>query len=96
MAKRDVVRFGIIGTGGIVRGAHIPQLQSHGKAQIVWCADVNEETAREAATRAGAQHYGTDYVKLLREQPVDAVTIGTPHNAHHAAVMAALEAGVHV
>lgn len=96
MTKREHVRIGIIGTGGIVRGAHIPQLQSHGKVQIVWCADVNEEAAREAASRAGAHHYGTDYIKLLREQPVDAVTIGTPHNAHHPAVMAALEARVHV
>ena len=88
------VKFGIIGTGGIVRGAHIPQLLSHGKAEIVWCADVNEAAAKDAASRAGASAWGTDYVKLLREQPVDAVTIGTPHNAHHAAVMAALEAGV--
>lgn len=92
----DRVRFGIIGTGGIVRGAHIPQLQSHGKADIVWCADVNPDAAQSAAQRAGAQHHGTDYRALLREHPVDAVTIGTPHNAHHDAVMAALEAGVHV
>ena len=94
----EKVRFGIIGTGGIVRGAHIPQLLSHGKAEIVWCADVSEAAAQEAAARAGATGtpgWGTEYVKLLREQPVDAVTIGTPHNAHHAAVMAALEAGVH-
>jgi predicted dehydrogenase len=90
------VRFGIIGSGGIARGAHIPQLQSHGKADIVWCADVDEGTARGAAERAGGARWGTDYVKLLREQPVDAVTIGTPHNTHHAAVLAALEAGVHV
>jgi predicted dehydrogenase len=92
----EKVRFGIIGTGGIVRGAHIPQLQSHGKAEIAWCADVSERAAKDAAARAGGAQWGTDYVKLLREQPVDAVTIGTPHNAHHAAVMAALEAGVHV
>ncbi|HEU5316024.1 MAG TPA: Gfo/Idh/MocA family oxidoreductase [Chloroflexota bacterium] len=92
----EKARFGIIGTGGIVRGAHIPQLQSHGKAEIVWCADVNAAAAQEAAGRAGASLSGTDYVKLLREHPVDAVTIGTPHNAHHPAVMAALEAGVHV
>ena len=92
----EKVRFGIIGTGGIVRGAHIPQLQGHGEAEIVWCADVNEGAARDAAARAGASAHGTDYVKLLREQPVDAVTIGTPHNAHHPAVLAALDAGVHV
>src|SRR5687767_6925280 len=98
-AAMERARFGIIGSGGIARGAHIPQLQSHGKAEVVWCADVHEGTAREAAARAGATGsppFGTDYLRLLREQPVDAVTIGTPHNAHHAAVMAALDAGVHV
>ncbi|HET7771143.1 MAG TPA: Gfo/Idh/MocA family oxidoreductase [Chloroflexota bacterium] len=92
----EKVRFGIIGTGGIVRGAHIPQLLSHGKAEVVWCADVNEGAAQDAAARAGATASGTDYVKLLSERPVDAVTIGTPHNAHHGAVLAALDAGVHV
>jgi len=90
------VRFGIIGSGGIARGAHIPQLLGHGKAEVVWCADIHEGTARDAAARSGAAHHGTDYVKLLREQPVDAVTIGTPHNVHHEAVLAALEFGVHV
>ena len=74
----EKVRFGIIGSGGIARGAHIPQLLSHGKAEIVWCADVHEGTAQDGAARAGGAAYCTDYVTLLREQPLDAVTIGTP------------------
>jgi predicted dehydrogenase len=92
----DRVRFGVIGTGGIVRAVHLPQLQSHGKAEIAWCADVDEGAAREAARRFDVPVAGTDYRALLREHPVDAVTIGTPHNAHYDAVMAALEQGVHV
>ena len=90
------VRFGVIGAGGIVRGAHLPQLQSHGKADVVWCADVSEPAARETAGRFGIPVTGSDYRQLLKDHPVDAVTIGTPHNAHFDAVMAALEAGVHV
>lgn len=92
----EKVRLGIIGTGGIVRGAHIPQLLSHDKAEIAWCADVDAGAAQDAARRAGASRHGTDYRALLREHPVDAVTIGTPHNAHYEATLAALEAGVHV
>ena len=90
------VRVGVIGTGGIVRAVHLPQLQSHGKVNLAWCADVNEAAAQDAAQRFGVPVTGTDYRQLLKEHPVDAVTIGTPHNAHHDAVMAALEAGVHV
>jgi predicted dehydrogenase len=90
------VRFGMVGSGGIVRGAHIPQLQSHGKADIIWCADIDEAAARETAERAGIPHYGTDYLRLLREHPVDAVSIATPHNAHYPVVMAAIDAGVHI
>ncbi|MGH2368463.1 MAG: Gfo/Idh/MocA family protein [Chloroflexota bacterium] len=90
------VRVGVIGTGGIVKAIHLPQLQSHGKVDVAWCADVNETAAREAAARFGVPVVGTDYRAVLREHPVDAVTIGTPHNAHYEAVMAALEAGVHV
>ena len=90
------VRVGVIGTGGIVRAVHLPQLQSHGKVDLAWCADVNEAAAKDAAGRFGVPVTGTDYRQLLREHPVDAVTIGTPHNSHFDAVMAALEAGVHV
>jgi predicted dehydrogenase len=90
------VRVGVIGGGGIVKAAHLPQLQSHGKVDVVWCADVDPEAARTASERFGLPHAGTDYRALLRDEPVDAVTIGTPHNAHFEAVMAALEAGVHV
>jgi predicted dehydrogenase len=90
------VRVGVIGTGGIVRAVHLPQLQSHGKVDVVWCADADGAVAQGAATHFGVPHAGTDYRALLREHPVDAVTIGTPHNAHFDAVMAALEAGVHV
>jgi predicted dehydrogenase len=90
------VRVGVIGAGGIVRAVHLPQLQSHGKADVVWCADVNGAVAQDVAARFGVPHAGTDYRALLRERPVDAVTVGTPHNAHYDAVMAALAAGVHV
>lgn len=90
------VRVGVIGAGGIVRGAHLPQLQSHGKADVVWCADVDGATAAETARRFDLPHSGTDFRALLRDHPVDAVTIGTPHNAHFDAVMGALDAGVHV
>src|SRR5262249_28454298 len=90
------VRVGVIGAGGIVRAVHLPQLQSHGKADVVWFADVDGAVAQDVAARFGVPHAGTDYRALLRERPVDAVTVGTPHNAHYDAVMAALAAGVHV
>lgn len=90
------VRVGMIGVGGIAQAVHLPQLQSHGQAEVVWCADVNEAAAQAAAARFGIPSAGTDYRRLLGEHPVDAVSIATPHNAHHDAVMAALEANVHV
>ena len=90
------IRVGTIGSGGIVQAVHIPQLLSHGKVDFAWCADIDEATAAGAARKAGAPRWGTDYRQLLRDHPVDAVTIGTPHVSHHDAVMAALDAGVHV
>lgn len=90
------LRVGMIGAGGIARAVHIPQLQSHGKVDLVWCADIDETAAHQTAARFGIPVAGTDYRRLLAEHPVDAVTIATPHNAHYPAVMAALEAGVHV
>ncbi len=92
----DRVRIGVIGTGGIVQAVHIPQMLAHGRVDFAWCADSDAATAAKASTLAHAPVSGTDYRALLRDHPVDAVTIGTPHVAHYDAVMAALEAGVHV
>lgn len=88
-------RVGLIGTGGIAQAMHIPGWKALPEVEIVAVADVSEESARQAAEKAGGAQVFTDYRDLLRLD-LDAVDICTPNRVHTPAVLAALEAGRHV
>ncbi|MFC7373122.1 Gfo/Idh/MocA family protein [Fictibacillus iocasae] len=89
------VRIGIIGSGGIAQGRHIPAFQSFGeKAVITAVSDVNETTAKEAATKFHIPYYFTKYQDMWEH--VDAVMIATPNKFHRDITVAALDAGKHV
>ncbi|HIE52176.1 MAG TPA: Gfo/Idh/MocA family oxidoreductase [Armatimonadetes bacterium] len=92
----DKVRVGIIGCGGIARHAHIPQLQQHPRAEVVWCMDVDRQRAGALAREFGIPEASDDLEGLLALGQADAVTIATPHNAHCAPALRAIEAGLHV
>lgn len=89
------LRMGIIGTGGIARGRHIPAYQkiSHLVSLDAVC-DVNIEAAKSTAEEFGIEKVFSDYRELFKE--VEAVTICTPNKFHAEITVAALEAGVHV
>jgi predicted dehydrogenase len=90
--------IGIIGSGGIARGAHMPgykACESEG-VRILACADVNADTARLAAEQFDVPHVFTDYRQLLAMDEIDAVSICTPNYLHAQPTIDALEAGKHV
>lgn len=91
-------RVGLIGTGGIAQGVHIPGWKALPDVEIVAVADSHEPTARKAAAMidpAGGVQVFTGWSELLRLD-LDAVDICTPNKAHTPAVLAALGAGKHV
>jgi predicted dehydrogenase len=90
--------IGIIGSGGIARGAHLPgykAAESMG-VRVVACADVNEETAKQTAEQFGVPHVYTDYRELLARDDIQAVSVCTPNYLHKQPTIDALEAGKHV
>jgi len=93
-----VLGIGIIGSGGIARGAHLPGYQAceADGVRLVACSDVNEETARAVARDFGIPHAYTDYRDLLARDDVHAVSICTPNYLHLQPTIDALEAGKHV
>lgn len=94
MAKLGV---GIIGSGGIARGAHMPGYKSCGDdVKIVAVADTNPDVARLAAEQFEVPHIFTDYRDLLKMDEIDAVSICTPNYLHVQPTIDALEAGKHV
>lgn len=90
------IRVGIIGSGGIARGAHIPSYQKVAGVEVVAACDVSEAAARQAAQEFKIPRIYTDYRKMLREEKLDVVSVCTPNAFHMAPAIAALKAGVHV
>jgi predicted dehydrogenase len=92
----DVLRVGIIGTGGIAQGAHIPGYQGTEGVELYAACDVIEERAQAMAEKFGIPHVFTDYEEMLKLPEIDIVSVCTPPFAHKDATIAALQAGKHV
>lgn len=92
----ETLGAGIIGAGGIARGAHQPGFAAQPGVEIVAAADPMPGRAAEFARDFDIPHAYTDYRDLLARDDVDVVSVGTPPFAHAEATIAALEAGKHV
>lgn len=87
--------MGIIGTGSIAQGRHIPAyLELSDRVEITAVQDLNIERAQEVADKFGIAYAFGNYHELFEN--VDAVTICTPNKFHAEIAICALEAGVHV
>jgi predicted dehydrogenase len=96
LAKK--VRIGVIGTGGIANGAHLP-----GYSQIpeeceifAMCDIVPDALEKTAAKYPNVTHIVSDYKALLAMPEIDGVSVCTPNFAHHQITMDALAAGKNV
>lgn len=91
-------KVGIIGAGGIARGAHLPawaELKDQ-DVKVTALADINKKTARESAGKFEVPGVYTDYRAMLRKEKLDAVSICTPAAFHCEQSLAALKSGLHV
>ena len=91
------LKVGLIGCGGIMRGAHLnPGWLAVPGVEIVAACDVNEGVARRLADDFRIPQVFTDYRDLIALPDLDLVDICTPNKVHPPAVLAALAAGRHV
>ena len=96
MAKK--LRVGVIGSGAIFTGAHLPGWKALNDVEIVAIADIkkpSQETAAAAIGNPDLKIYD-DYKKMLKEMQFDIVDVCTPNCFHCAPTIAAFEAGAHV
>ena len=91
-----ILRVGIIGAGGIARGAHVPGYRNSGRAEVLAVCDVNVEAARAFAETQGLSSYYGSVEDMLAQEDLDVVSICTSNDAHHPAAMAAIARGLHV
>ena len=78
----DVIRYGIIGTGGMAN-AHAEQLAKIEGVAFAACLDVNQERSQAFADKHGFTHAVTEVDALLEQ--CDAVSVVTP-DAFHAEI----------
>jgi predicted dehydrogenase len=91
-------RVGVIGAGGIAKGAHLPgwaELKPRG-VEVVALADLNKKTAEASAEKFSVPATYTDYRKMLAREKLDAVSVCTPAAFHCEHSIAALKRGLHV
>lgn len=89
------IRVGIIGVGGIARGAHIPGYQKLSDVEMVAFCDIIPERARKGVEEFGAPGAKAyeDYRELIARDDIDAVSVCTPNAVHAEIAIAALNAG---
>ncbi len=95
---KETILVGIIGTGGIAGGKHMPALAKLEGVEMTAFCDIEEAKAQAAAKRFGtptAKVYA-DYRELLKDPTIDVVHVLTPNDSHAEITVAALEAGKHV
>ncbi len=87
-------RVGVVGTGGIAR-SHVLGYQAAG-AEVVALCDVNPVTLATRQNEWGVSTGYTDYLDLVADPAVEAVSVCTPNSSHHPITLAAARAGKHV
>src|SRR5262245_12309325 len=85
--RTAVIGLGHFGSFHAQKYAQLPQ------SRLVAVVDADEDRARQAARRHGAEAF-TDYRQLFGK--VDAVSIVVPTQMHFDVALACLEAGLHV
>ena len=93
----DVIRVGIIGTGGISR-AHHNAYQKAGGFEIVAVCDILPDKARQAAQEWNLpkDRAFTSLDQMLMSVDIDTVSVCTYNQAHKQPTVTALQAGKHV
>ena len=92
-AAHDVIRVGVVGTGG--RARHLMKsLAGIEGVRITALCDVWDVALKEATPLAAAGAKATkDSAELFADKDIDAVLIGTPDHQHVPVTIAALKAG---
>lgn len=90
-------RVGLIGNGGICKGAHLGFYTNQDRVEVVALCDIIIERAEYLRDNffPEAKVY-TDYKELLKDETIDSVDICTPNYLHSIIAVDAFKAGKHV
>jgi len=95
LPQRKDWRIGIVGFGGIARGAHAPAYRDAGWP-IVAVADPDPNAQKEAKERFGVQNIYADYHQLIADDEVEVIDLCTQPVVREEVVVAAADAEKHI
>lgn len=91
-----IVRWGVIGTGGIADKKTIPAIKESKDSELIALMDINLERTKELAQKHGAKRYYNKIEDLLSDKEIDAVYIATPLYLHCEQTILAAKYGKHI
>ena len=89
-----MIKVGIVGTG--IGRAHAEGYKKCPDVQIRAFCDIDEDRVRRAVEDYDAEYACADYMDLMRDDQIDAISVCTPNALHAPVAIAAFEAGKHV
>ena len=92
----DKLHIGVLGTGIIVRGSHLPVLQSHPNAEVVAVGNMHPESLASLAADFNIAKTYTDFSDMAADPDIDVVINALPNYLHAPVSIQMLKAGKHV
>ena len=91
--KDGIVQFGFIGTGGFIKGNHLPNALSNPKIKVRALCDLNQEILDSLTGKYSPEYVTTDFREILDDSEIDAVIIGTREDTRVQIIKPAAESG---
>ena len=95
-SAQAIVRVGIVGAGGIVQRAQLPNFRQIPGCEVVAVANRSLASSQRVAEAFDIPTAYANWKELLEDESVDAVMIGTPPYMHRILTLEGLESGKHV
>src|SRR6185295_12210597 len=89
----DKIRWGVIGTANIARGAVIPAIKTSRNGVVLGVASRDARRGRDYADSLGIERAYASYEELLADPDIDAVYNPLPNDGHAPWSIAAAKAG---
>jgi predicted dehydrogenase len=92
----DKLRFGVLGTGIIIRDFHLPLLLNNPRVELVAAGNLHETSLEKLAARFHIPKTYTDFDQMSQDDEIDVVIVGLPNYLHAPVTTRMLRAGKHV
>lgn len=93
---KEKLKYGVIGTGNIAIGKHLPGYSMLEDVEIIAACDIDETKLKNVGKKFDIKNLFTDYNKLLEMKEIDMVSVCLPNYLHAPVTIKALKSGKHV